>query len=157
MLAKILNKGFVDADLVIQTQCGATLQSLIDERGAQGFIKLEGEILGKLYAENSIIATGGSAIYSDEAMRHLSECGIVVYLRISYPALVKRLGDLQERGVVMRDSAGSDLFGLFEERKPYYERYAQVVVDVENLSIAEAAKKVARACQAAEGTESAIM
>ena len=67
VLAKILNKDFIDADIVIQNQCDKTLQKIIDAMGPEGFIQVENQILGDLKAENSIVATGGSAVYSDEA------------------------------------------------------------------------------------------
>ena len=96
VLAKILNYNFIDADLVIQNQCDKTLQKLIDACGPEGFIQVENQILSDLTAERSIIATGGSAVYSDEAMKHLSGIGRIVYLQISYDELKRRLHDLQE-------------------------------------------------------------
>ena len=145
VLAKIMNKGFVDADLVIQAQGGKTLHELIDERGPEGFISFENEVLCGLSAENSIIATGGSAAYSDEAMNHLSGIGTVVYLEISYDSLVDRLGDLHERGVVMKGGSGMSLRELYEERQPLYEKHADITVNVDGLNITSAARKVAAA------------
>ncbi len=145
VLAKILNKDFIDADIVIQNQCDKTLQKIIDAMGPEGFIQVENQILGDLKAENSIVATGGSAVYSDEAMRHLSDIGTVVYLKISYEQLVTRLSDLQERGVVLKGGIGMSLRELFDERKPLYEKYAEITVDVNDLSITAAARKVADA------------
>ena len=138
VLAKILNYQFVDADLVIQNQCDKTLQKLID-------IQVENEILRDIEAENSIIATGGSAVYSDEAMKHLAEIGRVVYLQISYEELVSRLHDLQERGVVLKGGIGMSLRELYDERKPLYEQYAEITVNIDDLSITAAARKVADA------------
>lgn len=145
VLAKIMNYRFLDADLVIQQQCDKTLQKLIDACGPEGFIQVENEILRDIEADHTVIATGGSAVYSDEAMRHLAEIGRVVYLKISYDQLVNRLSDLQERGVVLKGGIGMSLRELFDERKPLYERYADVVVDVDDLSITAAARKVADA------------
>lgn len=145
VLAKIANKRFVDADLVIQERCGATLQAIIDEKGSEAFIELENEILCSIEAENTVVATGGSAIYSEGAMRHFSDIGTIVYLEISYESLIDRLGDLQERGVVMRNGMGMSLRELFDERKPLYEKYADITVDVDDLSITAAARKVASA------------
>lgn len=145
VLAKIANKQFLDADLVIQNATGKTLQTLIDELGSEGFIALENEILNGIEAENTVIATGGSAVYSDEAMTHLASIGTVVYLEISYESLVDRLGDLDERGVVMRGGSDMTLRDLFEERKPLYAKHANLTVDVDNLSITAAARKVAAA------------
>ena len=145
VLAKIMNYRFIDADLVIQQQCDKTLQKLIDACGPDGFIEVENEILRDLEAEHSVIATGGSAGYSDEAMKHLASIGRVVYLKISYEQLVGRLSDLQERGVVLKGGIGMSLRELYDERKPLYEQYAEVTVDVDDLSITAAARKVADA------------
>lgn len=145
VLAKIMNYDFVDADLVIQSQCDKTLQKLIDACGPEGFIEVENQILSDIQATRSIIATGGSAVYSDEAMRHLVEIGTVVYLQISYDELVNRLHDLQERGVVLKGGIGMSLRELYDERKPLYEQYAEITVDVNDLSITAAARKVADA------------
>ena len=101
VLAKIMALKFVDADLVIQEQMDKTLQTIIDAMGPDGFIQIENEILSDLEAEETVIATGGSAIYSDEAMKHLSDIGVIVYLEISYDSLKGRLGDLPERGGVL--------------------------------------------------------
>ena len=145
VLAKILNKGFLDADLVIQNHCGKTLQDIIDAEGPEAFIAIENRILCGIEAEDTIIATGGSAVYSDEAMRHLGELGPIVYLKISYESLVDRLCDLDERGVVLRDGVSMSLRDLYDERQPLYERYADITVDVNDLSITAAARKVAHA------------
>ena len=147
VLAKIMNYDFVDADLVIQSQCDKTLQKLIDACGPEGFIQVENQILSDIRASKAIIATGGSAVYSDEAMRHLTEIGTVVYLKIAYEQLVGRLSDFQERGVVLKGGIGMSLRELYDERLPLYERYAEVTVDVDDLSITAAARKVADALE----------
>ena len=148
VLAKIMNKGFVDGDLVIQGVCGKTLQAIIDEEGPEAFIATENRILSELTADNTVIATGGSAVYSDEAMRHLAALGPVVYLEISYDSLLGRLCDLHERGVVMKEGLSMSLRELYDERKPLYERYADIVVNVDDLSITAAARKVANSVSA---------
>ena len=145
VLAKIVGYDFIDADLVIQNQCDKTLQKLLDACGPEGFIAVENQVLSDLKAERSVIATGGSAVYSDEAMKHLSEIGHVVYLQISYDELKSRLSDLQERGVVLKNGVGMSLHELFDERKPLYEKYAEVTVNVDDLTITAAARKVATA------------
>ena len=146
VLAKIIGYDFIDADLVIQNQCDKTLQMIIDACGPEGFIEVENNILSD--ADRSIISTGGSAVYSDAAMKHLTEIGTVVYLKISYSQLVHRLSDLRERGVVMKNGIGMSLRELFNERLPLYERYAEITVDVDDLTITAAARKVADALKA---------
>lgn len=147
VLAKILNYDFLDADLVIQNKHGKTLQALINELGPQGFLDVENQDLQEIRVRRTIIATGGSAVYSEQAMRHLQSIGTVVYLRISYSELTNRLGNLQERGVVMKGGMGMSLADLYEERLPLYEKWAEITVDVEKTSITKAAKKVVAALQ----------
>lgn len=147
VLAKILNYNFVDADLVIQNQCDKTLQKLLDACGPDGFIEMENQVLSDMEFEHTVVATGGSAVYSEEAMRHLSSIGRVVYLKISFEELRDRLCDFQDRGVVLRNGISMSLRDLYDERLPLYEMYADVTVDVNDLSITAAARKVASALQ----------
>lgn len=147
VLAKILNKRFVDADLLIQSQCDKTLQKIIDAMGPEGFIAVENEVLGDITAENTVIATGGSAVYSDAAMQHLASIGTIVYLEISYDSLLDRLSDLEERGVVLKGGVSMSLRDLYEEREPLYRQYADVTVNIDDLSITAAARKVAGALE----------
>ena len=140
VLAKILNYSFIDADLLIQSQCDKTLQKIIDACGPDGFIEVENEVLCTLSADHSVVATGGSAVYSDEAMKHLSSIGTVVYLKASLDELESRLGGLYERGVVMKDGIGMSLSALYDERVPLYEKYAEVTLDIDGLSVRDAAR-----------------
>lgn len=127
LLAKRLGYSFVDVDLVIQEQQGKLLKEIIAERGQSGFLEVEEETNAGLEVKKSIIAPGGSVIYGQRAMEHLSEIGTVVYLKIGYEDLEARLGNLKDRGVVLKD--GMTLRDLYEERIPYYEKYADVTVD----------------------------
>lgn len=147
VLAKILNRSFIDADLVIQSQCDKTLQKIIDAMGPEAFIEIEGQVLSDMQAENTVIATGGSAVYSDAAMKHLAEIGTVVYLEISYESLVSRLNDLHERGVVLKGGISMSLRELYDEREPLYRQYADIIVNVDDLNITAAARKVASAVE----------
>lgn len=143
VLAKNTGRDFMDCDLLIQHETGELLADLIEARGPEGFIELENEILCGVNVENTVIATGGSACYSDEAMAHLRSIGTVVYLKVSFEELVNRLGDLEERGVVMRQGSGMGLRGLLEERTPLYEGHADIIVEPESESIIDSAKILA--------------
>ena len=142
VLAKILGYEFIDADLLIQSKLDKTLQKIIDACGPDGFIEVENEVLCTLSASRAVIATGGSAVYSDEAMNHLKSIGTVVYLRVSYEELESRLGGLHERGVVMKNGMGMSLADLYEERRPLYEKYADVTIDIDGLSVRDAARRL---------------
>ena len=100
ILAKVLGYSFLDADLLIQEQEGKLLREIIEEKGTDGFIEVENRVNASIRADRAIIATGGSVVYGKEAMEHLKEIGRVVYLKVSYAILEKRLADIKGRGVV---------------------------------------------------------
>ena len=135
VLAKALGMDFIDSDLVIQKQTGKRLSQIIDESGDEGFRAIENRINAELTAEDSVIATGGSVIYGEDAMRHLKEIGTVIYLKLSCEAIEDRLGDLHARGVTIRP--GWTLRDLYNERVPLYEKWADVTVDCETLRLRE--------------------
>ena len=140
VLAKILGYEFIDADLLIQGKLDKTLQKIIDACGPDGFIEVENEVLCTLSTSHAIIATGGSAVYSDEAMKHLSSIGTVVYLQVSYEELENRLGGLHG-GVVMKNGIGMSLADLYEGACPD-EKYADLTIDINGLSVRDAARKL---------------
>lgn len=102
ILAKVLGYSFLDADLLIQEQEGKLLREIIEEKGTDGFIEVENRVNASIRADRAIIATGGSVVYGKEAMEHLKEIGRVVYLKVSYAILEKRLADIKGRGVVLK-------------------------------------------------------
>jgi shikimate kinase len=131
LLAKRLGYSFVDVDIVIQEQEGKLLKEIIAERGDDGFLEVENRINRELNVCKSVIAPGGSVIYGKEAMEHLKEISIVVYLKLSYESVKERLGNLVDRGVVLKD--GMTLYDLYQERVPYYESYADITIDETGL------------------------
>ena len=142
VLAKILGMDFMDGDILIQNQVGNTLQKIIDAQGVDGFLQVENDVLAAVDVQNTVISTGGSAIYSDEAMRHLTDIGTVVYLDVSLEELRSRLGSLHERGVVMRKGVSMSLDEIFEERGPLYRKYAEVTLQTDGLTVREATRKL---------------
>lgn len=135
VLAKKTGFKFIDSDLVIQEQEHRLLHEIISENGLEKFKDIENKINAGLTTEYSVIATGGSVIYGRDAMEHLKSIGTVIYLKLSYPEIENRLGDLTERGVVLNPD--QTLLDLYKERTPLYEKYADVTVDCDNKSIRE--------------------
>ncbi|MCR5145464.1 MAG: shikimate kinase [Lachnospiraceae bacterium] len=135
ILAKVLNYDFLDSDLVIQKKIGKRLKDIIAECGVDEFKKIEDKINSEIDVTESVIATGGSAVYGENAMKHFSEIGTIIYLKISYENLDKRLGDLDERGVVHKK--GQTLRDIYDERCKLYEKYADATVELDGLTVAE--------------------
>ena len=140
ILAKVLGYEFVDSDLLIQKAEKRLLREIIAQEGQAGFLKIENRVNASIDMEKTVIATGGSVVYCTEAMEHLKKIGTVVYLKLDYEILKKRLGNLRCRGVVLRK--GQTLKDLYDERTPLYEKYADIVVDEKNLNIEETLQKI---------------
>lgn len=140
ILAKILGYHFIDADIVIQEKEGRKLSRIIAEDGVDGFIDIENRINSEINADRTVIATGGSVVYGKEAMEHYKEIGKVVYLKVSFETLKKRLHHAKQRGVVMKD--GQTLESLYEERVALYEKYADITVDEGRDSLEKVIEKV---------------
>ena len=132
VLAKRLGYRFVDTDLLIQEQENRLLKEIIAQEGLDGFRRIENQVNAGLEVSRSVIAPGGSVIYCKEAMEHLKQLGPVIYLRVSYQDLAKRLGDLVDRGVALKEGQG--LRELMEERGVQYEKYADYIIDEDGLT-----------------------
>lgn len=124
VLAKKLGYGFIDSDLVIQEKYGNTLEKLIDKYKDAGFIKLENDVNCSIAPQKTVIATGGSVVYGEEAMKHFKEIGTLIYLEVQEQELEERLGSLKERGVVA--NGRNTIKEIFEDRKRLYEKYADI-------------------------------
>lgn len=142
VLAKKLGYAFLDSDLVIQSREKKLLHEIISEKGVEGFWAVEESVNESIETDRTVIATGGSAVYGRKAMEHLKRIGTVVYLKLSCAAVLERLGDLNERGVTMRD--GQTFEELYDERIVLYEKYADITVDCEGLSIREIVEELFR-------------
>ena len=140
VLAKKLGYTFIDSDIVIQDEKGMLLHELITKFGIDGFNEIENEVNSKINVKNSVIATGGSAVYGKEAMEHFKSIGQVVYLKLPYDEIENRLGDLNERGVSIKK--GQTLSSLYEERAPLYEKYSDITIDCNELSIRDIVSKI---------------
>ena len=135
LLAKALGYRFIDTDLMIQERTGELLYKTIEKNGIDEFIALEEDTLCQINLEKTIIATGGSAVYGDKAMTHLKSIGVVVYIKLSYEEVYKRVKNITTRGVVMKH--GKTLEDVYYERAPLYDKYADIVVDCDSMNIEE--------------------
>ena len=140
ILAKVLGKKFIDTDLVIQLREDALLADIIKEKGVEGFMKSEEEAILSVGENNTVIATGGSAVYGEKAMEHLKKNGTVIYLKVEKDELFKRLKNIKERGVVLKQ--GETLEEMYDNRSVLYEKYADIVIEERDSTIEETIEKI---------------
>ncbi len=133
IVAKVMGMNFIDSDIVIQQRENAKLNELIEEHGIDDFLKREEQALLSINVDNTVIATGGSAIYSDAGMKHLSNNATIIYLKVSLDNLKDRLTDLKARGVVIRP--GESIEQMYATRSVLYEKYADIIVEEKGTSI----------------------
>lgn len=126
-LAVHFDKKFIDADDLLEKQNGHPIQYLLDCFGLNRLSEMEEKLLCSLNLENHVISTGGSAVYSEIAMRHLKDIGLLVYLSISNATLLKRVDNVSSRGLVKLPK--DTLSELYHQRTPLYEKWAEVTFD----------------------------
>ena len=140
LLSKVLSCRFVDTDARIESREKRSLQRIIEEDGPDGFCDIEESEILSLECQDTVIATGGSVVYSSRAMSHLQNLGIVIYLAITLSSLNRRLTNVQDRGIVM--GADKTLPGLFHERIRLYEEYAEMTICCNEMRPQEVADRI---------------
>lgn len=140
LLAKTLGMSFIDTDLLIQEKEGRLLQEIIDGDGIKKFLKIEENVVLQVDAKNSVIATGGSVIYSKNVINHLKERGKLIYLKLGYDEIERRINNMSSRGIAI----GKDqkLIDLYNERIGLYEKYADIIIDCSDATIEDVVQKI---------------
>ncbi|MFA4849677.1 MAG: shikimate kinase [Methanoregula sp.] len=140
ILAKTLGMKFIDTDIAIQEKSGRLLQEIIDTDGPDAFKTIEEETVLSLHCRHAVIATGGSVVFSERAMEHLTRDGVVVYLEISFDEMERRLRNITTRGIVL--IAGQSLRDMYTRRIPLYEKYAGITIDCSNDDFEKIVRKI---------------
>jgi shikimate kinase len=132
ILAKALTRPYLDSDILIQLKENRSLQDIVDADGYMVLRDIEEHVLLGINCENHVIATGGSAAYSDKAMKHLRENGVIIFLDASLKTLRSRIHNYETRGLAKR--ADQSFEDLFQERLELYTTYADIIIDSNNRS-----------------------
>lgn len=143
VVAKRLGYEFIDTDLLILKEEKRLLREIIEEEGLDGFLAIENRVNSHVEAEHAVIAPGGSIVYSEEAMKHLKEIGTVVYLRVPFEIISRRIRDPKKRGVVLREN--QTLKDLYEERAVLFEKYADLTIEEDGMKLEQTIEKVLEA------------
>lgn len=137
ILAKNMSFGFIDTDVLIQINQQKSLQQIIDESDHLNLRAIEENEILKLNIENHVIATGGSAVYSEKAMAHLLHISKVVFLEVGFKEIKKRIHNLETRGIAK--SKNQTFKELYHERQALYKKYSEMTIDCNKLDQEEIA------------------
>jgi shikimate kinase len=141
LLAKLLGLSFVDTDLIIQTRAHATLHELLKAEGYLALRQREQQVLLDIPLDDTLVSTGGSAVYSEPGMRRLGEAGPLVFLDVNLEILATRVDNQDSRGIAR--PPGQDFAGVFAERRPLYARYADLTIEASDLTPENCARLIA--------------
>jgi shikimate kinase len=148
LLAKALKMPFIDTDLLIQQKYNMFLQDIIDKYGIKRFLSIEEEVAVSIDLKNHVIATGGSVVYSDAALKHFKRDGFVVYLKLRFDEIEKRISNISSRGLAKEKD--KTLMELYNERIPLYEKYADITVNCSDMNIEASVSEIIKRIKAAK-------
>ncbi|MDD6328397.1 MAG: shikimate kinase [Eubacteriales bacterium] len=145
LLSKALNYDFLDTDILIQQKVGQKLYEIIRDQGMDAFLAIENKTLQQIDVSGTVVATGGSAIFGEDAMIHLAKNGKIVYIKLSCDEIIRRVRNIKTRGIAMKK--GKTLEDVYYERTPLYEKYADVVVECDDTTIETCVQRIMEACK----------
>lgn len=146
LLAKALGYHFVDTDILIQDDQEELLQNIINQHGLERFKEIEEETIIKHRFSHSIVATGGSVVYYEDAMEKLKKEGTILYIKLSYETIEARINNIETRGLVV--DPDKTLKDLYDERTSLYEKYAEITVNCETKTVEESVKEIIQQLEA---------
>ncbi len=142
ILAKTIGVGFVDTDLIIQQRENRLLQDIIDTDGIEAFLDCEENAVKTVDCDNTVIATGGSVVYREDAINHLKKNGKIFYLNVPLDEIKKRLNNISTRGIAANKN--DSIENIFIEREPLYKKYADVIVDLTDRTVEQAVGEICK-------------
>tara|TARA_B100001564_G_C20463447_1_gene589138 strand:+ start:21 stop:524 length:504 start_codon:yes stop_codon:yes gene_type:complete len=125
-LADHLGYSFIDSDLLIENEYQESLQQVLDRSGKENFLKIEENALMSIEFNNTILATGGSAIFSELAMDYIRSRSSIIFIEAPYKKIVERVSNFSERGFLK--SSDQTIQEAFVERQFLYKHFADFEV-----------------------------
>ena len=132
-LSEKLNKSFIDSDKLIEEQLQMPLQQILEDNGYLKLRQIEAELIQTIEMDNTVLATGGSAVYSPHAMQHLALQSTIIYLQVPLEAIYERVEDFENRGFAKHPD--QTIEEVYRERVSLYERYTDLTI--ENINSAD--------------------
>ena len=139
VLSSQLDISFVDTDLLIEEKFKLSLEQLKKKKGYEFVRQAEEEVILRLDENIKVISTGGSAVYSEKSMLHLSSFSKIMYINTPLDEIKQRIGHGQERGLAAPDDLSID--DIYKERVALYNKWADITLNG-NKSIEDLISKI---------------
>ncbi|MEK9650429.1 MAG: shikimate kinase [Gammaproteobacteria bacterium] len=133
IIAHKLGKEFIDSDKLIEDKYKSPLQRILESNGYLKLREIESEVIQNIDMNNVVLATGGSAVYSPNAMNHLATQSSIIYLKVPLSIIFKRVDDFGNRGFAKHPEQSIE--EVYKERSLLYESFANITI--ENISSTE--------------------
>ena len=140
-LANYLKFDFIDSDQLIKSNHNKSLQEILVDKGILEFKKIEEAAILSVEFNKTILATGGSVIFSKKAMKHIKSNSSVIYLEVPFENIIDRVSDFSDRGFIK--SADQTIKQAFNERESMYREFADYIV-LNNESLESCLNKILR-------------
>lgn len=129
LLARQMDKTFIDCDEEIQRRTGVSITHIFDVEGESGFRKRESAVIHDLVQlDNIVLATGGGVVLSEDNRMELQQNGTIVYLKGSVHDLWQRTRHDRNRPLLQTSDPLSRLKELYRQRDPLYSQIADVTI-----------------------------
>jgi len=144
ILARKLGRELVEMDELITQKMGLSVPEIVEKFGWKRFRDIEEEIASEVAGRDNIVnATGGGVVTREKNVMKLKKTGALVWLKAGADTLLKRIGeDTNRPPLVMGRTRRGDIEITLNERKPLYQKAADLVVDTENKTPEEVAELV---------------
>ncbi len=121
-LSALIDWPHMDTDHVIEAYYGTKLQTLSTTLGKEQFLDMESAVIRGLNVRRSILSTGGSVVYRQEAVDYLATLGPLLYIDVPLPIILRRIARKPNRGLAI--APGQTVEDLFLERQELYRKAA---------------------------------
>ena len=131
MLAKRLNRRFVDLDSYIEEKEGKPISRIFADEGEPYFREAEARYIREM-PENCIVATGGGAVINPNTAEAAAKTGTIVFLDAGFELCYRRIANDTRRPLVMSNTK-EQLSELYQTRRAVYRKRATLVVDANGV------------------------
>lgn len=133
-----------DTDTDAEVLAGTSVQEIFVNSGEATFRALEKQaVADALASHDGVLSLGGGAVLDPDTRDLLAE-HTVVFLRVSMPEAVRRIGMAESRPLLNQAVGGirARFKALLDERTPIYEAVATHIVDTDGLSPDQVADRI---------------